>query len=89
MSRKPAKTELPKADQPLLPGQLISLVMQKIRNQFCGDWTDAQWGQWFGFFKLEVVTWPAAFMYQKGFSLPQERYQQVLLTVLNDISVHG
>lgn len=56
---------------------------------FCKDWPDKQWGQWFGFIRREVATWPAAFMAKKGFSLPADRYLAVMRSVLIDIRVHG
>lgn len=72
-----------------LPGQLISQLMAAIRDMFCREWPDKQWGQWFGFIRREVVTWPAAFMAKKGFALSSERYAKVMLDLLKDIRVHG
>jgi hypothetical protein len=75
--------------KPKLPGQIISQIMAAIRTMFCQAMTPQQWGQFFGFIRREVVTWPAAFMAGKGFALGADRYTQVMMQVFKDIKVHG
>lgn len=89
MKSKAARTELPRGDQPIVPGQVISELMGVIKRQFCGHMTGKMWGQWFKFLRREVVTWPAGFMWEKHFALPQDRYLRLMLSILNDIKIHG
>lgn len=78
MNRPPFKA-------PPLPGKVISRLMGFIRQKFVPDYSGEAWGKWFTFIKREVVTFPAAFMEEKGFALTIERYEKVMISVLSDV----
>lgn len=83
------KAAIPERPAAKLPGQIIGQLMAAIRGMFCRQLTDRQWGQFFGFIRREVVTWPAAFLAGKGFGLPPERYIAVMMEIFKGIKVHG
>jgi hypothetical protein len=72
------------------PRDLIERLCRNIRNQFLPDLDDKTWYKdHYHFIKRNVVMWPARFMAGKGFNLPADRYETILLSVLNEVKRFG
>lgn len=71
------------------PQEMVSRMMALIRNQFCGDMDDKEWGQNYHFIKRRVVLWPAAFINGKHFTISVERYEEILREVFEGIKRKG
>ena len=79
--------ERPRVD---LAQEIVQDLMGVIRGQFCADLDDKTWFKdHYHFIRKNVVMWPAAFMYGKGFTVPGERFKAILMGVLDGVKTHG
>lgn len=86
------KPVLPKSDRPVqaTPEEILRRLTAQIRGQFCGDISDAEWFKsHHQFIRVKVILWPARFMVGKGFTLPADRYEAIMLDILGEIKRHG
>lgn len=72
-----------------LPGEIVSDLMAAIRGPFYGDATPKQWAQDYHFIRDRVVLWPAPCLDKRGVILKPERYNAIILEVLQEIKHHG
>lgn len=74
----------------IVPEELIGSLMSLVRGQFCGDMTAKEWAQHSHFVRRNVVLWPAHFVFNvKGFTLPGQRYEQILRGIFSEIKQMG
>jgi len=79
--------ERPKQD---VSFEIVSDLVNAIRTQFCPDMPQKEWYQDnFNFIRRQVVMWPAAFIYGKGFTLPPERFKEILFGIFNTVKTNG
>lgn len=73
-----------------LPDEVVGELLGLIRNQFCPDMPDTIWFRDNApFIKARVILWPASFMVGKGFTVPGERYLEILRGIIRGIQQHG
>lgn len=70
-----------------LPVEIIGDLMTAVRNGFYGG--DEKWFPQQADIRRMVVTWPAAWLNQRGVTLSPERYKALLLGIFNDIKAFG
>lgn len=80
------KPERPKQQ---MSDEMLADLLTLVRNQFCPDLTAKEWGQESHFIKRRVLMWPAAFIQGKGFTLPVDRYGQIMREIFKGIKQHG
>jgi hypothetical protein len=73
------------------PEEIVNGLLGIIRRQFVPNCSDKEWYKDHNrFIRRNVVLWPARFMVgKKGFTLPPDRYEAIMLAILNDVKVHG
>lgn len=69
------------------PEEMVHRLMQSVRLQFCPGMDDKTWFQsHYYFLKQNVVLWPAREMCaEHGFTLPAERYEEIMLGIFSGI----
>lgn len=72
-----------------VPGEIKADLLSAVRNSFYADAPEQQWHQDKAFIAREVVLWPAAWLNNRGVTLPPERYKAIILDVFNGIKQHG
>jgi hypothetical protein len=74
----------PKLNQPT-PKELVDSVMQTIREQFCQGMDAKAWFKDnFHFLRKWCITQPAKFIVSKNFTLPADRFKQILTNVITE-----
>ncbi|HYE32617.1 MAG TPA: hypothetical protein VEH27_14410 [Methylomirabilota bacterium] len=71
------------------PVEIVNDLLFSIRNQFYIDAPTKKWAQDSAFIRRNVVLWPAAWLNNRGVTLPPARYKEIILGVLNEVKVHG
>ncbi len=70
------------------PREIIDDILNVVRNQFCADMPNAEWWKAKRFTK-RIVTWPAAWLDERGAALPSKRFKVIILEILNTVKLHG
>ncbi len=65
--------------------------MCRIRHQFCAALDDKTWYQdHYHFIRKNVVMWPAReICANRGFTLPAERYEKIMVMILDEVEQNG
>jgi hypothetical protein len=87
MKRQPPK---PARRGPEFAEEIVQDIMRTIRLQFCPDMPEKEWFKnHYHFLRRNAVMWPASFMLKKGFTIPGQRYREVMFGILAEIKQHG
>ena len=71
-----------------VPQQILTDLLRCIRGQFCPDMPAKEWFQSQRFF-IRILTYPAAWLNQRGVTLPPARYKVIILSIFDEVKHHG
>src|SRR5690349_16632956 len=78
---KPTRPKLKQAT----PAELVNSVMATTRHLFCKEMDNNTWMKvCYHFMRQRCIFWAANFMVSKGFTLPANRFQEILVEIIKE-----